>query len=158
MVRGLVVDIKSIDKEHSLGLGCSKGLLLLSRHAIMCSQKSVPKGIGDRSMTYWLRVSFMTRFCPFLSFVAHNSLMIAVSTRLLRVTSLYVFTWVVVSCIFMKLLKELLLMLKLNVILLNDGSRWIVFYSLDKSQSLLFFDFVNKLELLLRIIGTTNLF
>ena len=58
----------------------------------------------------------------------------------------------------MKLLKELLLMLKLNVILLNDGSRWIVFYSLDKSQSLLFFDFVNKLELLLRIIGTTNLF
>ena len=58
----------------------------------------------------------------------------------------------------MKLLKELLLMLKLNVILLNDGSRWIVFYTLDKSQSLLFFDFVNKLELLLRIIGTTNLF
>jgi hypothetical protein len=56
----------------------------------------------------------------------------------------------------MQLLKELLLLLKLYLMLLNYGSLRVVFDALDQSKGLLLFHIIDHLQLLLRV-PTSNL-
>jgi len=51
----------------------------------------------------------------------------------------------------MKLLQELLLLLKLDLVLLNNGGLRIVFNTFNKCQGLLLLKFIDHFEFLLRV-------
>lgn len=96
----------------------------------MSSQQAFTQNVRVRSVTYRFRIPLVARFCPLFGLVTHH----LVVTHLLRVSSLDVLTGVIVSLFIIacvQLLKELLLLLKLNLMLLNNRSLRVIFDPLD---------------------------
>jgi hypothetical protein len=104
-------------------------------------------------VAYRFGVTFVARLGSLLTLISHVWI---VACHVLRVTALDILTRVVVSlldiCTSVKLLKELLLLLKLNLMLLNNRGLRIVFDPLYQSESLLLFHFIDELQLLLRVV------
>ena len=114
----------------------------------MSSQQAFTQNVRVRSVAYRFRIPLVAGFCPLFGLVTHH----LVVTHLLRVSSLDVLTRVIVSLFIIacvQLLKELLLLLKLNLMLLNNRSLRVIFDPLDQSKGLLLFHVIDHLQLLL---------
>ena len=122
----------------------------------MCSQETFTHNVRVWSVANRFRVSLVTGFRPLFSLVTHHLII----PHLLRVSPLDVLTRVVVSFIIIacvQLLKELLLLLKLYLMLLDDRCLWVVFDALDESQGLLLFQVIDHLHLLLGVSAAAHL-
>ena len=122
----------------------------------MCSQETFTHNVRVWSVANRFRVSLVTGFRPLFSLVTHHLII----PHLLRVSPLDVLTRVVVSFIIIacvQLLKELLLLLKLYLMLLDDRCLWVVFDALDESQGLLLFHIIDHLHLLLGVSAAAHL-
>jgi len=129
---------------------------LLSSHAFMSSQETFTHNIRVWSVANRFRVSLVAGFRTLFSLVTHHLII----PHLLRVSPLDVLAGVVVSFFIIagvQLLNELLLLLKLYLMLLNNGGLRVVFDALDESQGFLLFHFIDHLHLLLGVCTTAHL-
>lgn len=85
----------------------------------MSSKETFTQNVWVRSVADRFRVSLVAGLCPLFCLVTHHLII----PHLLRVSPLNVLTGVIVSLFIIacvQLLKELLLLLKLHLMLLND--------------------------------------